>query len=267
MKITRFFLCNLSTSCNKSVKLTICNKSVVFSGCVHSQKRHRLVASCQFYRLVATCWQIATSLLISSSCNKLVKIRLVATRHWQTCCNLLKQLVTSLWITRRLASSLLTICNSLVVNRLNCCNLWHFLVVHVGQFQQYYIPAILHTKTSNKIYVSSEKTKTQTIVFQFIYIYILDQMQKCVIAQLLIWCQHLKYRDSLDRLSEAFRSIAVENEIWIYNNLINSAQPPPTCKYIAFGIASKSPKTDLRNNQNMHGCSRHITLAYIQKLV
>ena len=35
----------------------------------------------------------------SSSCNKSVKIRLVATCHLQTCYNLLKQLAASLWIT------------------------------------------------------------------------------------------------------------------------------------------------------------------------
>ena len=55
---------------------------------VHSQKRYRLVASCKFYRLVATCQQVATSLSISSSCNKSVKIRLVASCHLQTCYNL-----------------------------------------------------------------------------------------------------------------------------------------------------------------------------------
>ena len=62
----------------------------------HSQKRHRLVASCQFYHIVATCQQIATSLSISPSCNKSVKIRLIAICHLQTCYNLLKQLATSL---------------------------------------------------------------------------------------------------------------------------------------------------------------------------
>ena len=41
--------------------------------------------------LVATCQQVATSLSISSSCNKPVEIRLVATSHLQTCYNLLKQ--------------------------------------------------------------------------------------------------------------------------------------------------------------------------------
>ena len=48
---------------------------------------------------VAICQQVATNLSISSSCNKSVKIRLVATCHFQTCYNLLKQLVASLWIT------------------------------------------------------------------------------------------------------------------------------------------------------------------------
>ena len=52
---------------------------------LHCQKRHRIVASCQFYRLVVTCQQVATNLSISSSYNKSVKIRLVATCHLQTC--------------------------------------------------------------------------------------------------------------------------------------------------------------------------------------
>ena len=61
---------------------------------LHSQKRHRLVASCQFYQLVATCQQVATSLSISSSSNKSVKIRPVATCHLQTCYSLLKKFAT-----------------------------------------------------------------------------------------------------------------------------------------------------------------------------
>ena len=43
--------------------------------------------------------QLLTKLLISSSCNKSVKIRLVATCHLKTRYNLLKELVVSLWIT------------------------------------------------------------------------------------------------------------------------------------------------------------------------
>ena len=54
----------------------------------HCQKRHRIVASCQFCQLVVTCQQIASNLSISSSCNRFVKIRLVATCHLQTCYNL-----------------------------------------------------------------------------------------------------------------------------------------------------------------------------------
>ena len=66
--------------------------------------------------------QIVNQLSISSSCNKSVKIRLVATCHLQTCYNLLKQLAASLWITRfdnQLATSLLTICKRLAVNKLS----------------------------------------------------------------------------------------------------------------------------------------------------
>ena len=73
-------------------------------------------------RIRFTCQQVATNLSISSSCNKSVKIRLVATCHLQTSYNLLKQLVASLWITsfeNQLATSLLTTCNRLVVNKLS----------------------------------------------------------------------------------------------------------------------------------------------------
>ena len=89
---------------------------------VHIKKSHRLVASCQFYRLVVTCQQVATNLSVSSGYNKSVKISLVATCHLQTCYNLLKQLAAILWITsfdNQLATSLLTTCNTLVVNKLS----------------------------------------------------------------------------------------------------------------------------------------------------
>ena len=83
--------------------------------------RHRLVASCQFYRLVATCQQVATNLLISSSCNKSVKIRLVAScslsfadllQLFATTCSKPVD-ITSL--DNQLATSLLTNCYRLVV--------------------------------------------------------------------------------------------------------------------------------------------------------
>ena len=85
---------------------------------IHSQKRQTLLQVVNFTDLLQFVDKVATSSLISSSCNKLVRIRHVATCHLQTCCNLLKQLVTSLWITRQLASSLLTTCNRLVVIKL-----------------------------------------------------------------------------------------------------------------------------------------------------
>ena len=69
-----------------------------------------------------TCQQTATNLSISSNSNKSVKIRLLATCNLQTCYNLLKQLAASLWITsfdNQLATSLLTTCNRLVVNKLS----------------------------------------------------------------------------------------------------------------------------------------------------
>ena len=90
--------------------------------CITQPQRHRLVASCQFYRLVVTCQQVTTNLSISSSRKKSVKIRLVATCHLQTCYNLSKQIALSLWITsfeNQLASSVLTTCNRLVVNKLS----------------------------------------------------------------------------------------------------------------------------------------------------
>ena len=85
-------------------------------------KRLRLVAICQFYRLLElanklqqTCQfhQVATSLLKSIACCNL---------SFQTCYNLLKQLAASLWMTsfdNQLATSLLTTCNRLVVNKLS----------------------------------------------------------------------------------------------------------------------------------------------------
>ena len=91
---------------------------------LHNQQRHRLVASCQLYWLVATrCEQVAKNLSNSSSCKKSVKMRLVATCYLQNCstCNL-KKLVASPWITsfdNQLATSLLTTCNRLFVNKLS----------------------------------------------------------------------------------------------------------------------------------------------------
>ena len=69
-----------------------------------------------------TFYQVATILSILSSCNKYVKIRIVATCHFQTCCTLLKQFLASLWITsfdNQLATNLLTTCNRLVINKLS----------------------------------------------------------------------------------------------------------------------------------------------------
>ena len=66
--------------------------------------------------------QVATNLSISSSGNKSVKIRLVATCYLEIRYNLLKQLAASLWITsfdNQLATSLLTTCNRLAVNKLS----------------------------------------------------------------------------------------------------------------------------------------------------
>ena len=105
---------------------------------------------------VATCQQVATKLSISSSCNKPVKIRFVVTCHLQTCYNLLKQLAASQMITsfdNQLATSLLTTCKRLVVNKLSqaiglssksfakyqqtCFNFCVFSRVHFLQVQLY----------------------------------------------------------------------------------------------------------------------------------
>ena len=80
-----------------------------------------VVASFQFCQLVANCQQVSTSLSVSSSCNKSVKISLVATCHLQTCYNMFKKLAARLLITscdNQLATNLLTNCNRLVVNKL-----------------------------------------------------------------------------------------------------------------------------------------------------
>ena len=79
--------------------------------------------------------QVATSLSISSSCDKPVKVSLVAIYHLQICYNLLKQLAASLLVTsldNQLAASLLTTCNRLIVTSCHkpcerilistCCN-------------------------------------------------------------------------------------------------------------------------------------------------
>ena len=81
-------------------------------------------------------------LSVSTSYNKSVKIRHVATFHLQTCCNLLKQLVTSLWITsfdNQLATNLLTTCNRFVVNELSQAMRTHpdigLLIKYVARLQ------------------------------------------------------------------------------------------------------------------------------------
>ena len=76
---------------------------------------------CNFLRgLCQLTFILLVIVLTSSSCNKSVKIRLVATCHLQTCYNLSKQLAANLWITsfdNQLATSLLTTCNRLIVNK------------------------------------------------------------------------------------------------------------------------------------------------------
>ena len=72
--------------------------------------------------ILPTCRQVPTNLSILSSFNMSVKTRLLATFHLQIYDNLLKQLAASLWITsfdNQLATSLLTTCNRLAVNKLS----------------------------------------------------------------------------------------------------------------------------------------------------
>ena len=88
------------------VTKTFCNQS---DPKLHSEKRQRLVASCQFYQLEATCQQVATSLL-KSGLLQLVIYRLVT-----TCWDNLQQ---ACW-NNQLATSLLTTCKRLVVNKLS----------------------------------------------------------------------------------------------------------------------------------------------------
>ena len=70
--------------------------------------------------------KIATSLSISSSCNKSVKISLVATCHnaglfqlVETICNKRFEIINLQQVRWQLATSLLTTCNRLVVNKLS----------------------------------------------------------------------------------------------------------------------------------------------------
>ena len=78
---------------------------------------------CKLSILPACCnlLRSAANLSILSNRNKLIKLKLVATCHLQTCCNLFKKLATNLWIKsleHQLATSLLTTCTRLVVNKL-----------------------------------------------------------------------------------------------------------------------------------------------------
>ena len=89
--VTCLLNATFSKEAKQSISLEIFEKDniigdgVIYGLCPHRLKRHSLVASCQFYRLVETFQQVATNLSISSSCNKSVKIRIVAICHLQTC--------------------------------------------------------------------------------------------------------------------------------------------------------------------------------------
>ena len=114
------FMCSPELTAKSSILNYMRNiKNIVIYKIIEQQQ---LRQTFQFNRIVALVnkWQ-QTCMSIPSSCNKSVKIRLVATCHLQTynCYNLLKQLVASQWITsfdNQLAPSLLTTCNRLVVN-------------------------------------------------------------------------------------------------------------------------------------------------------
>ena len=70
-------------------------------------------ACCKLSILLACCNLLTSCNKQISSSYKLVKIRLVATCHQQTCYNLLKQLASSMWITS-FDKSVRTTCNKLV---------------------------------------------------------------------------------------------------------------------------------------------------------
>ena len=83
-------------------------------GALHCQKCHTLVATCQ---------QVITNLSISSSCNKSVKIRLVATCHLQICYNLLAETTCSKAVDDKFSQSncSLQVCSQLATNLLSTC--------------------------------------------------------------------------------------------------------------------------------------------------
>ena len=78
-------------------------------------KTPHTVAGCQSYRLVTIYQQVATNVSISSSCNKSVKIRLVANCHLQICYNLLKQFAVSLSTCNKFVDNLQQTCRQQAV--------------------------------------------------------------------------------------------------------------------------------------------------------
>ena len=81
---------------------------------------HRLDASCGFYgpfaSLSSTCIKLVSFIQLQQVCENLTCCKCL-----QTCCKLLKQLASALWIKsldNHLASSLLTTCSRLVIIKL-----------------------------------------------------------------------------------------------------------------------------------------------------
>ena len=77
--------------------------------CTDNQKHHRLHVSCGFFWLDAS---------LSSRCIESGKITLDTTSYLQTCCKLLEQNASSLWIKsldNQFALSLLTTCSGFVI--------------------------------------------------------------------------------------------------------------------------------------------------------
>ena len=117
---------------------------------------NHLQQTCQFH-------QVATSLLI--------KIGLVgATCHLQTCYNLLKQRhAASLWITsfdNQLATSLLTTCNRLVVNKLSQAMRTHadigFLITSLFQDVNNLVGTCKFLSVYDKLYSINGKLQLRT---------------------------------------------------------------------------------------------------------
>ena len=140
------------------------------------ERKVEVYTASQCYRLVAT------NLSISSSSNKSVKIRLVATCHLQTCYNLLKQLAANLWITsfdNQLATSLLTTCNKLVVNKLSQTMRTHSDIGLLMTTLLQDVNKLIETCVFRYVTVSTEYPNCKFFSSTYIKILIRSTVKKC----------------------------------------------------------------------------------------